>query len=101
MSDAAIHRVSGNAYDLSLRLLAHSGSPRAYALAMTRLEGLCAVRVHTLSLRGEERSERRGNPSYLEGDERLVSSLTGSQWIATGIRPRDDKSGGKRRRANF
>ena len=32
-----------------------------------------------------ERSERRGNPSYLEGDERLVSSLTGSQWIATGF----------------
>jgi len=30
-----------------------------------------------------------------------VSSLTGSQWIATGIRPRDDKSGGKRRRTNF
>ena len=22
---------------------------------------------------------------------RLVSSLTGSQWIATGLRPRDDK----------
>ena len=27
---AAIHRVSGNADDLSLRSLAHSGSPRAY-----------------------------------------------------------------------
>ena len=27
---------------------------------------------------------RRGNPSCLEGRERLVSSLTGSQWIATG-----------------
>jgi len=44
--DAAIHRVSGNVIDLSLRLLDHSGSPRAFsprddksedALAMTRL----------------------------------------------------------------
>ena len=38
VTDAAIHRVSHNAFDLSLRLLAHSGSPRAYALTMTRLE---------------------------------------------------------------
>ena len=35
MTDAAIHRVSGNADDLSLRSLAHSGSPRAYALVLT------------------------------------------------------------------
>ena len=35
VTDAAIHRVSHNAFDLSLRLLAHSGSPRDYALAMT------------------------------------------------------------------
>ena len=38
-----------------------------------------------------ERSDRRGNPSCLEERVRLVSSLTGSQWIATGLRPRDDK----------
>ena len=37
VTDAAIHRVPGEADDLSLRLLAHSGSPRAYALAMTRV----------------------------------------------------------------
>ena len=37
MTDAAIHRVSHNAFDLSLRLLVHSGSPRGYALAMTRV----------------------------------------------------------------
>ena len=36
--DVAIHRVPGEADDLSLRLLAHSGSPRASALAMTRCE---------------------------------------------------------------
>ena len=29
--DAAIHRVSRDAYDLSLRLLVHSGSPRAFS----------------------------------------------------------------------
>jgi hypothetical protein len=31
MEDAAIHRVSGDANDLSLRLLVHSGSPRAFS----------------------------------------------------------------------
>ena len=34
--DAAIHRVSEDADDLSVRFLVHSGSPRAFALAMTR-----------------------------------------------------------------
>ena len=54
--DAAIHRVSGNAYDLSLRLLEHSGSPRAYALAMTRVvrnEVCGSITACSLSLRGE------------------------------------------------
>ena len=31
MDDAAIHRVSGEADDLSVRLLVHSGSPRAFS----------------------------------------------------------------------
>ena len=31
MDDAAIHGVSRDAYDLSLRLLVHSGSPRAFS----------------------------------------------------------------------
>ena len=31
VSDAAIHRVSNYVYDLSLRLLVHSGSPRAFS----------------------------------------------------------------------
>ena len=104
VTDAAIHRVSHNAYDLSLRLLAHSGSPRASALAMTRVvrnEVCGSITACSLSLRGGNESDRRGNPSCPGGGGRLVSSLTGSQWIATGIRPRDDKSGGKRRRANF
>ena len=35
MKDAAIHRISRDAIELSVRLLVHSGSPRAYALAMT------------------------------------------------------------------
>ena len=53
MTDAAIHRVSHNAIDLSLRLLVHSGSPRAYALAMTRWgNDALAMTTHTLSLRG-------------------------------------------------
>ena len=32
-----------------------------------------------------ERSEGRGNPSCLEDADGFVSSLTGSQWIATGF----------------
>ena len=45
----------------------------------------CTVRVqHALVIARKERSEGRGNPSCLVGDDRLVSSLTGSQWIATG-----------------
>ena len=47
--------------------------------------------THSLSLRGGNESDRRGNPSCLDERVRLVSSLTGSQWIATGLRPRDDK----------
>ena len=37
-------------------------------------------------------SDRRGNPSGLAQRGQLVSSLTGSRWIATGFRPRDDKA---------
>ncbi|WP_407678531.1 hypothetical protein [Candidatus Seribacter sulfatis] len=40
--------------------------------------------THNLSLRGESGSGRRGNPSCLAQPVRLVSSLAGSQWIATG-----------------
>ena len=42
--------------------------------------------TRTLSLRGGHASDRRGNPSCLGGRVRLVSSLAGSQWIATGFR---------------
>jgi hypothetical protein len=38
-SDAAIYRVSEDAGVLSLRVVRTSGSPRAYALAMTRVGG--------------------------------------------------------------
>ena len=75
MSDAAIHRVSRETNDLPLRFLVHSRSPRANALAMTRLEWTGSE--YNFVIARKERSERRGNPSYLEGDERLVSSLTG------------------------
>ena len=50
------------------RFLCTSGSPRAYALAMTRRGEECSVRVdnHTLlSLRGRSASDRRGNPSCI------------------------------------
>jgi hypothetical protein len=67
------------------------------ALAMTRsgedavCGEECSVRAddhtHSLSLRGGSGSGRRGNPSCLDRRVRLVSSVTGSQWIATGFQP--------------
>ena len=66
-----------------------------YALAMTKVLE-CRVRFHdnrqTLSLRGGSGSGRRGNPLYAMGAYGEYGSLTGSQWIATGLRPRDDKA---------
>ena len=53
MDDAAIHRVSGNAFDLSLRLLAHSGSPRTFSPRDDK-GGLSAK---CLSLRGGRKSD--------------------------------------------
>ena len=38
MTDAAIHRVPMDMHDLPVRLVVHSGSPRAYALARKRLK---------------------------------------------------------------
>ena len=63
--DAAIHRVSENAGGLSVRVVRASGSPRAFS--------------------------PRDDKSGVGG---VVSSLTEDQWIATGLRPRDDKGGG-------
>ena len=75
-SDAAIHRVLSDAYDLSLRLLVLSGSPRAFSHGHDNTRFVIARK---------ERSERRGNPSCLAQRLRLVSLLAGSQWIATGF----------------
>jgi len=41
MDDAAIHRVSRDADDLSVRLLAHSGSPRAFSPRDDKGGGIC------------------------------------------------------------
>ena len=58
MTDAAIHRVSGDADNLSLRFLVHSGSPRAFSPRDDNVWGNGSVRFdlqHPLSLR--ERKE--------------------------------------------
>ena len=44
-----------------------------------------------MSLRGGSVSDRRDNPLYAMGAYGQYGLLTGSQWIATGLRPRDDK----------
>ena len=50
-------------------------------------------RVLTFSLRKGSKSDRRGNPSCLgEWAGGFVPSFSGSQSIATGLRPRDDNT---------
>ena len=71
---------------LSLRLLVHSGSPRAYALAMTRWgNDALAMTTHTLSLRGGSGASDAAIHRVLGDAGGVVCSLTGSQWIATGF----------------
>ena len=93
-SDVAIHRVSGDVVDLSLRLQVHSGSPRAFSPRDDKtLEGgsFISLTTHSLSLRGGSASDERSNPSCIGGRGRLVCSLTGSQWVDTALCPRDDR----------
>ncbi len=68
VSDAAIHRVSNYVYDLSLRLLVHSGSPRAFSPR----DDKSVVSAWYLSLRGGSLSDRRGSPWCLGGRVRTV-----------------------------
>jgi hypothetical protein len=85
--DVAIHRVPGEADDLSPRVLVHSGSPRA---SPSRRQG-SGVRRWTVGgllacCHCEERAERETwQSTACNGGGRLVYSLTGSQWIATGF----------------
>ena len=94
VTDAAIHRVSGDVVDLSVHLLVHSGSPRAFSPRDDKtLEGgsFISLTTHSLSLREGSASDGRGNPSCLGGRGRLVCSLTVSQWVAMALCPRDDR----------
>ena len=73
-----------------------SRSPRADALAMTRCVGMVvcgSVISRSLSLRGENASERRGNPSCPGGGGRVCLF---AYWLTVdrhGLRPRDDNMG--------
>jgi len=60
-----------------------------YALAMTKCGvNLCTVREqHTMSLRGENEVSDTAIHRVSREAFRLVSSLMGSQWIATGFQP--------------
>jgi hypothetical protein len=68
------------------------------ALAMTRWEvmGVCGERLEDYSdvvIARRERSEGRGNPSYLEEGERVCLF---AYWFTVdrhGLRPRDDRTG--------
>ena len=77
---------------LSVQLLRASGSPRAYALAMTRVK---SVKVHAnyslLSLRGGSGAKDAAIHRVSEDVGGVVCSLPGSQLIATPQEARDDK----------
>ncbi|MDC1309468.1 hypothetical protein N8X69_00530 [Opitutales bacterium] len=46
-----------------------------------------------MSLRGENEVKEAAIHRVSHNAVGVISSLTGAQWIATGILPRDDKSG--------
>jgi len=75
--DAAIHRVSEDADNLSLRLLDYSRSPRALGLAMTGV--VRDVSEHNIVIARRERSDRRGNPLHAKKMFKQMDSLHGSQ----------------------
>ncbi len=94
--DVAIHCMQWSRTERAVRLPAHSGSPRAFALAMTRWGARRFVHFGSntiLVIARSERSERRGNPLHAMVAYGESGSAPGSQWIATGLRPRDDKVG--------
>ena len=92
MTDAVIHRVSEDVGGYAVRVLRASGSPRAYALAMTRwLIGHSRDHNTLLSLRGGSGAKDAAIHRVSEDVGGVVCSLPGSQLIATGLRPRDDK----------
>ena len=85
MVDAAIHRVSGNAFDLSLRLLTHSGLARAFSPRDDKVRGSDvggSVITHFLSLR-EGQNGRRGNPSCLVGGGQVCGLVVEEKRIPT------------------
>ena len=90
MRDAAIHRVLMNAGGFVSSLagsqwIATGLRPRDDKVR----EGI--VGSTTLSLRGENEVNDAAIHRVSRGGVRLVSSLAGAQWIATDLRPRDDK----------
>ena len=72
--DAAIHRVSGETIRVACTLPGAQWIATGYALAMTRCEVMqCAVRLqHALVIARKERSEGRGNLSWLRGCEQMM-----------------------------
>ena len=73
----------------SVRLLVHSGSPRAFSPRDDKVWGRYAVSgivtTRSLSLRGGSGARDAAIHRVSRNADGFVSSLTGSQWIATGF----------------
>jgi hypothetical protein len=75
MNDAAIHRVSGEVFDLSLRFLVHSGSPRPQGARDDNRLCHCEEGAGVTDAAIHRVSKDAGG---------FASSFIGVQWIATG-----------------
>ncbi len=93
--DAAIHRVSRDADGLSLRLLVHSGSPRAFSPRDDKMWSgfLCmSLNTHCLSLRGESGARDAAIHRVSRDADGLSLRLLVHSGSPRAFSPRDDKS---------
>ena len=87
--DVAIHRISRETIRLVCSLTGSQWIATGYVFAMTRLEWTGSE--YNFVIARKERSEGRGNPSCLGGDDPVSLFVYCNTVDRHGLRPRDDK----------